>query len=115
MLVVGDAVYAMLAGPADAQLWQADIGAADLEGAVDKIRATISTVEGGQRVTYPFDAATARALYAQLLGPVADRLPTIAHLIFEPAGPMLRLPNNLLHTSDQIGRASSRERGSQDV
>lgn len=101
MLVVGDAVYAMLAGPADARLWRAEIGAADLERAVDQLRATISTVEGGQRVTYPFDAATARALYTQLFGPVADRLPTIAHLIFEPDGAMLRLPINLLITSDQ--------------
>src|SRR3546814_19134008 len=32
---------------------------------------------------------------------VADRLPTIAHLIFEPDGAMLRLPINLLVTSDR--------------
>src|SRR3546814_3907707 len=92
---------AMLIGPADAALWRADIGAAGLDQAVDAIRSTISTVENGRRVTYPFDAATARRLYTRLFGPVADRLPTIAHLIFEPDGAMLRLPINLLVTSDR--------------
>ncbi len=100
MLVVGDAVYAMLIDRGTAQLWRADIGAGGLESAVDAIRSTISTVENGRRVTYPFDAATARKLYAQLFGPVADRLPGIPHLIFEPDGAMLRLPITLLVTSD---------------
>lgn len=101
MLVVGDAVYAMLIGHDDAKLWRADIGAAGLENSVDAIRSTISIVENGRRVTYPFDAATARKLYTQLFGPVADRLPGIAHLIFEPDGAMLRLPVTLLVASDQ--------------
>lgn len=100
MLVVGDAVYAMLIGPDDARLWQADIGANDLDAAVDAIRSTISTVENGRRLTYPFDAATAHTLYGQLFGPVAARLPTVTHLIFEPDGAMLRLPINLLITAD---------------
>jgi len=100
MLVVGDAVYGMLIGQKDAQLWRSDISAQGLENAVDTIRSTISIVENGKRVTYPFDAVTARKLYTQLFGPVADRLPTVAHLIFEPDGAMLRLPINLLITSD---------------
>src|SRR3546814_8066238 len=86
-------------GPADAALGRADIGAAGLDQAVDAIRSTISTVENGRRVTYPFDAATARRLYTRLFGPVADRLPTIAHLIFEPDGAMLRLRSEE-HTSE---------------
>lgn len=101
MLVVGDAVYAMLIGPGDARLWRAAIDAPGLERAVDAIRSTISVVENGQRLTYPFDAATARDLYGHLFGPVADRLPKIAHLIFEPDGAMLRLPITLLITSDR--------------
>lgn len=100
MLVVGDAVYAMLIGPDSAQLWKSDISAQGLENAVDTIRSTISIVENGKRVTYPFDAATARKLYTQLFTPAADRLPATAHLIFEPDGAMLRLPINLLITSD---------------
>src|SRR3546814_20506082 len=90
----------LLIGPSDARLWRADIGAAGLDRAVDAIRLTISAIENGRRVTYPFDAATARQLYTQLFGPVADRLPAIAHLIFEPHGAMLRLPINLLVTSE---------------
>jgi CHAT domain-containing protein len=100
MLVVGDSVYAMLIGPDSAQLWKSDISAQGLENAVDTIRSTISIVENGKRVTYPFDAATARKLYTQLFAPAADRLPATAHLIFEPDGAMLRLPINLLITSD---------------
>ena len=100
MLVVGDAVYAMLIDSKGAQLWRSDINAGQLDSAVDAIRSTISIVENGRRVTYPFDAMTARSLYAKLFGPVADRLPTIANLIFEPDGAMLRLPINLLITSD---------------
>lgn len=100
MLVVGDAVYAMLIDTKGAQLWRSDISTTQLENAVDSVRSTISIVENGRRVTYPFDAATARSLYTQLFGPVADRLPTIANLIFEPDGAMLRLPINLLITAD---------------
>ncbi|MBW8296635.1 CHAT domain-containing protein [Sphingopyxis sp.] len=100
MLVVGDSVYAMLIEPTGAQLWKSDISAAALETAVDTIRSTISIVENGRRVTYPFDAATAYKLYGQLFAPVAARLPNIAHLIFEPDGAMLRLPINLLITAD---------------
>ncbi|HKX89679.1 MAG TPA: CHAT domain-containing protein, partial [Sphingopyxis sp.] len=100
MLVVGDAVYAMLIDAKGAQMWRADIGAGALDAAVDSIRSTISIVENGRRVTYPFDAATARSLYTRLFGPAADRLPTIANLTFEPDGAMLRLPINLLITAD---------------
>ncbi|WP_312846628.1 CHAT domain-containing protein [Sphingopyxis sp. PET50] len=100
MLVVGDAVYAMLIDNKGAQLWRSDLSAAQLDAAVDSVRSTISIVENGRRVTYPFDAATARSLYSKLFGPVADRLPTIANIIFEPDGAMLRLPINLLITSD---------------
>lgn len=101
MLVVGDSVYGMLIGNSSAQLWKADISTQGLENAVDSIRSTISIVENGKRVTYPFDAVTARKLYTQLFAPVGDRLPGVPHLIFEPDGAMLRLPINLLITSDQ--------------
>lgn len=100
MLVVGDAVYAMFIDSKAAQLWRTDVSNQGLENAVDSIRSTISIVENGKRVTYPFDAITARKLYTQLFAPVADRLPGVPHLIFEPDGAMLRLPINLLITSD---------------
>ncbi|WP_447751571.1 CHAT domain-containing protein [Sphingopyxis fribergensis] len=100
MLVVGEAVYAMLIEQGSAKLWKSDISASGLDTAVDTIRSTISIVENGRRVTYPFDAATSYKLYGQLFGPVAARLPAVPHLIFEPDGGMLRLPVNLLVTAD---------------
>lgn len=101
MLVVGDDVYVMLADPAGGQMWRADVDRAGLDRNVDLVRSTISTMENGRRVTYPFDAAAAHNLYTRLFGPVADRLPTIANLFFEPDGAMLRLPVNLLITSNK--------------
>lgn len=100
MLVVGEGVYAMLIEQGGAQLWKSEIGASALETAVDTIRSSISIVENGRRVTYPFDAAASYKLYGQLFGPVAARLPAVPHLIFEPDGAMLRLPVNLLITAD---------------
>jgi CHAT domain-containing protein len=100
MLVVGDAVYGMLIEPSGSQLWRAEISAAELDSSVDRLRASISTVENGSRVTYPFDAALSRKLYKQLFEPVGAKLPKVPHLIFEPDGGMLRLPINLLITAD---------------
>lgn len=100
MLVVADDVYVMLADHDGGQVWRADLDRAGLDRNVDLIRSTISTVENGQRLTFPFDAAAARSLYLRLFGPVAERLPTIANLFFEPDGAMLRLPINLLITAD---------------
>jgi CHAT domain-containing protein len=51
-------------------------------------------------LTYPFDLAAARKLYVGLFAPVADDLPKVRHLVFEPDGAMLRLPINLLVTDD---------------
>ncbi|HET6537811.1 MAG TPA: CHAT domain-containing protein [Sphingopyxis sp.] len=101
MLVVGEAVYMMLIHADQAQLWKSNISASDLEQSVDQIRDSISMIENGSRVTYPFDAAKARTLYEQLFAPVAQILPKAPHLIFEPDGAMLRLPINLLITSDK--------------
>src|SRR3546814_17978651 len=92
MLVVGEGVYAMLIEPDAAQLWKSDIAASDLDQAVDTIRSTISIVENGRRLTYPFDAALYYKLYGQLFGPVAPRLPPVPPLILQPDGAMLRRP-----------------------
>lgn len=100
MLVVGDAVYGMLIDGQGSQLWRANISAAELESSVDLLRASISMVENGSRVTYPFDADRAYQLYHILFAPVAHKLPQVPHLIFEPDGGMLRLPINLLITAD---------------
>ncbi|MFL6785064.1 MAG: hypothetical protein ACJ8E0_02215, partial [Sphingomicrobium sp.] len=66
-----------------------------LEEQVSALRDTISKVENGKRTTYPFDVALSHQLYAELFGPFAGALPSVRHLVFEPDGPMLRLPINL--------------------
>ena len=109
MTVVGDRVYALLATPKSARAVRIDATAKALEGEVDSLRETISTVEGGQRMTYAFDVGLARKLYIQLFQPFDGDLAGVRHLIFEPDGAMLRLPPNLLIASD-AGMAAYRKR-----
>ena len=68
----------------------------ELDRQVDALRTTISVVENGQQLTYPFDLEGAHRLYGQLFGPVSGELAGVSHLVFEPDGAMLRLPPNLL-------------------
>lgn len=96
MIVLAGGAYAILVTPQSARAFKIGASAAELERQVDAIRATISTVENGQIVTFPFDVERAHRLYGQLFAPVAGDLARIDHLIFEPDGAMLRLPPNLL-------------------
>ena len=100
MTVVGDRVYALLATPKSARAVRIDASAKDLQGEVDSLRETISTVEDGKRQTFPFDVGLARKLYVQLFQPFDADLAGVRQLIFEPDGAMLRLPPNLLIASD---------------
>jgi len=72
----------------------------DEEDIVAGIRETIAFTEGGQVLTFPFDLEASRDLYTRLFGPVADRLASRDHIVFEPDGAMLKLPINLLVTDD---------------
>lgn len=81
--------------------YAANLDADEMAARVDKIRDSISLFENGQYITLPFDATTARALYRDLFGPIAPKIETAGHLIFEPDGAMLRLPVNLLVTRDE--------------
>ena len=96
MTIVGDHVYAMMVTPEAARAVKLDLTGKQLDQQVDALRDTISTVENGQRTTYPFDVALSHQLYTELFGPFASSIPSVKHLIFEPDGPMLRLPINLL-------------------
>lgn len=98
LAVVGPTVYGLFVAPDDARAWKLPVAAAELDRMVDDLRATISTVDQGELVTFPFDAALARRLYVALTGPVADRVADTRHLTFEPDGAMLRLPLGLLIT-----------------
>jgi CHAT domain-containing protein len=100
MTVLGDEVFALLATPNSARAVKIDATAKALDDEVDSLRETISTVEDGQRMTYPLDVGLARQLYVQLFQPFGSDLAGVRHLIFEPDGAMLRLPPNLLIASD---------------
>ncbi len=97
--VVGHSVFAMFADQKGATGYRVTLDTAQLDAAVDGLRDTISKDEGGQINTYPFDVVLARKLYLDLFGPIASRLSTVRHLVFEPDGAMLRLPITLLVAS----------------
>ena len=96
MTVAGENVYAMLVTPTSARAAKLQVTAKQLDEQVGALRDTISTVENGKRVTYPFDVALSHQIYAELFGPFAASVLPVTHLIFEPDGALLRLPPNLL-------------------
>jgi CHAT domain-containing protein len=102
MAIAGGGVYAIYVDAQGATGWKTPLSALDLAVKVRALRGTISLVENGQNVTYPFDVKLARELYSALFEPVAARLAPVQHLIFEPDGAMLQLPANLL-IADQAG------------
>jgi CHAT domain-containing protein len=109
MTIVGDRVYAMLVTPTAAHSAKLDVTADQLSDQVQALRDTISTVENGQRTTYPFDVALSHQMYGELFGPFAADVAAAKHLIFEPDGAMLRLPPNLL-VMDQASVDSYQQR-----
>ncbi|HEY0446632.1 MAG TPA: CHAT domain-containing protein [Allosphingosinicella sp.] len=110
---VGNAVYAMVVTPEAATAYRTGLTARALDSAVAALRDSITVEEDGQQLTYPFDVGKARKLYVDLFAPVADRLAGTRHIIFEPAGAMLKLPLNLL-VMDDASLASYRTRARTD-
>lgn len=92
--------YVIYADRGEAIAYRADAGPAELEDTVDRLRASIAVTEGDEVLTFPFDIERSRTLYSRLFGPIGERLPQRAHLVFEPDGALLRLPANLLVTDD---------------
>lgn len=101
LLTVGDEAYALWVSPEGTTTFAIEGGVAGLEEDVRTVRDSIAVEEAGQIVTYPFDIERSRALFVKLFGPVEDRLGSVTHLIFEPDGPMLQLPPQVLVTSDR--------------
>lgn len=106
---VAGQVYAVFATNESAVAYRAEIDAATLDQRVSDLRGTISTIENGVRLTYPFNVRLAHQLFTELIGPAADRMADINHLVFEPDGAMLRLPANLLVT-EEAGVAAYEQR-----
>ncbi|MFM7402585.1 MAG: CHAT domain-containing protein, partial [Erythrobacter sp.] len=101
MVIVGSEVYAMFVTPTQARTLEIGGGVKGLDKAVSVIRDSIVVYEGGQTVTYPFDVEAARELYIRFFGAIDADLANVKHLVFEPDGPMLQLPPQVLIASQQ--------------
>lgn len=97
---VAGQVYAIFVTNETALAYRAGIDAETLDQRVTALRETISTIENGVRLTYPFNVRLAHQLFVDLIGPASAGLAGVEHLIFEPDGAMLRLPANLLVTEE---------------
>ena len=97
---IGGDVYAMLVTPGEVAAYRTALSADQLESVVGALRDSISLEQDGQVLTYPFDIERARGLYVGLFAPIAPQLASASHIIFEPAGAMLKLPPNLLVIDD---------------
>jgi CHAT domain-containing protein len=115
LAAIGRSIYAVLVTPQGARAFKVEGSPDLLEERVDTIRATISLVEDGENVTYPFDVETAHLLYRMLFEPVAAELAGVRHLIFEPDGAMLRLPANLLVEDAAASEAARRRAADPDA
>lgn len=101
MLTLDDEAYMVYITATDTLAYRVAASPDALEEAVLVIRDSIAIAQGGQVLTYPFDLEASRNLYLTLFEPIADRLPSHSHIIFEPDGAMLKLPINLLVTDDE--------------
>jgi len=94
--IVGQSVYAMLIGPTKVQAARLPLSLKQLSDAVATLRDSIVKVENGHQATYPFDIVLAHRLYVAMFGSFTDPFAGVDHLIYEPDGPLLQLPANLL-------------------
>ncbi|HMO67622.1 MAG TPA: CHAT domain-containing protein [Novosphingobium sp.] len=109
LIALGDGLYAFLADAQGYKAYRLGLSTRQLDRAVDALRDTIALTINGQTNTYPFDVELGRKTFLDLFGPVADRVLAARHLIFEPDGPMLKLPINLL-VAGQSGLDAYRRR-----
>jgi CHAT domain-containing protein len=101
MALLGDEVFALWITAKDARSFKVEGGLAEIDEAVAFIRDSIVISEGGEQVTYPFDVERARDLYLRLFGPIQAEMASAKHIIFEPDGPMLQLPPQVLIASQE--------------
>jgi len=98
--MVGRDVYMFYADISTARAYRLDLTTEDLDFLVDELRSSISLLEGGGYVTYPYNIEAARELHRKLFDPISAELAGVRHLIFEPDGALLRLPVDILVVDD---------------
>ncbi|MEJ2457089.1 MAG: CHAT domain-containing protein, partial [Novosphingobium sp.] len=106
---VAGSLYAVYLAPDTQKAWKLPLSDAQTETLVNTLRDSISLTINGVQSTYPFDVDDALKLDDALIGPIRMEMLHVTHLIFEPAGPLLRLPINLL-TGDRKGVAAYHRR-----
>jgi tetratricopeptide (TPR) repeat protein len=109
MLFVGEATYGIFAHNGDAKIFQIDATKSELEKLTNTIRDSIVVEEANQLTTNPFNLEASHKMYALLFGKLEGGLKKVNHLIFEPDGPLLKLPANVLVT-DRAGVDAYNER-----
>jgi CHAT domain-containing protein len=98
LVIAGDAAYAAWVRPEGSRVFRIEATAGELEKLVNTVRDSIVVTEGNQTVTNPFDLAASWRLYRTLFGPVQGEVGQVSHIVFEPDGPLLKLPAGVLVT-----------------
>ncbi|MEM7687739.1 MAG: CHAT domain-containing protein [Pseudomonadota bacterium] len=101
IVLVGDEAYALWITPTGARSFKIEGGLFGLDDAVSFLRESIVSYDGGQITTFPYEVEQARELFVTLFGPLEEELKSVTHLIFEPDGPMLQLPPQVLIASQE--------------
>lgn len=101
LALVGEQPYALMIGKNSARITAIAATVADLQLIVARLRDSIVRIEDGRTATYPFEAQTSRTLYKLLFAGLDEEVANTRHMIFEPDGPLLQLPPNLLIMDDK--------------
>ncbi len=96
LLIVDETAYGILVRPGSARIFKIPATRTELEKLTDTIRDSIVIEESNQLTTNPFNLVASHRMYELLFGAVAGEIPSIRHLVFEPDGPLLKLPANVL-------------------
>lgn len=96
LVLVGDRAFGVFATAKTTRLFPVGMSVPTMGTTVATIRDTIVKIVNDVPTTSVFDAKDARKLYVALFGPVDAEMAGVTHLVFEPDGPMLQLPVNLL-------------------
>lgn len=112
-MLVGGRAFAVFTTNQGARVFAVGMPVAALNTTVAAIRDTIIKYDDDGNLSTPaFDVGQARQLYLALFGPIDAAMAGVTHLIFEPDGPMLQLPVNLL-IADQASVDAYRARAAQ--
>ncbi len=99
LILLDENAYGIFATSESAKIFKLVVGRSELEAMTNQIRDSIVLEQANQLVTNPFDVVASRKMFQILFGPVENQILSINHLIFEPDGPLLKLPANILVTA----------------